>query len=64
ELDETIFEDLYSSTAFEDGLNGVDTDDRQLVFAHSGNDLDLADDFETDQNLMDDAFTNWEGPLL
>tara|TARA_R110002095_G_scaffold152237_4_gene132172 strand:- start:156276 stop:173423 length:17148 start_codon:yes stop_codon:yes gene_type:complete len=64
ELDETIFEDLYSSTTFEDDLNGSDVDDRQLVFAHSDNELELTADFETDQELMDDAFTNWEGPLL
>ncbi|QDT44366.1 putative outer membrane protein pmp20 precursor [Gimesia alba] len=64
ELDETIFEDLYSSTSFEDGLNGSDVDDRQLVFAHADDELDLTDDFEADQDLMDDAFTNWEGPLL
>lgn len=64
ELDETLFEDLYSSTGFEDGLNGSDADDRQLVFAHSEGELDLTDDFDADQELMDDAFTNWEGPLL
>jgi len=66
ELDETIFEDLYSSMEFEDGLTGSDSDDRQLVLAHSENDLDLdlADDFDANQELMDEAFTNWEGPLL
>ena len=43
-----------------------DTDDRQLVFTHAENDLEwgLDDEFIGEQESMDDAFTNWEGPLL
>lgn len=66
ELDGSAFEDLYSSTDFEDGLTGAESDDRELVFAHSANDpeFDLDDDFDANLESMDDAFTNWEGPLL
>tara|TARA_R110002111_G_scaffold247140_1_gene309996 strand:+ start:270 stop:17531 length:17262 start_codon:yes stop_codon:yes gene_type:complete len=64
EFDETIFEDLYSSGEFEEGLSGSDADDRQLVFAHAADELDLADDFDSQLESMDEAFTNWEGPLL
>lgn len=66
ELDGSAFEDLYSSTDFEDGLTGAESDVRELVFAHSANDpeFDLDDDFDADLESMDDAFTNWEGPLL
>jgi predicted outer membrane repeat protein len=60
DLDVTIFEDLYSSKSFEDNLSDADVDDRQLVFAHADDELDLTVDFEADQELMDDAFTNWE----
>ncbi len=66
EFDESVFEDLYSSTEFEDGLLGSESDDRQLVFAHSADelDLDLSNDFDADQESLDDAFTDWQGPLL
>lgn len=66
ELDTSLFEDLYSSSEFEDALMESDTDDRQLVFAHAENDQEwgLDDDFNGEQESMDDAFTNWEGPLL
>ncbi|MFK7778592.1 MAG: Calx-beta domain-containing protein, partial [Gimesia sp.] len=61
DLDESVFDDLYS-TEFEDSLTGSDTEDRQLVFAHSEN--DLSDDFSDQLESMDEAFSNWEGPLL
>ncbi|HCO21923.1 MAG TPA: hypothetical protein DIT97_02180 [Gimesia maris] len=66
ELDTSLFEDLYSSSEFEDALMDSDTDDRQLVFTHAENDLEwgLDDEFIGEQESMDDAFTNWEGPLL
>ncbi|QDT92883.1 choice-of-anchor Q domain-containing protein [Gimesia algae] len=66
ELDTSLFEDLYSSSEFEDTLMDSDTDDRHLVFAHADDEQewDLADDFNGEQEAMDDAFTNWEGPLL
>ena len=60
ELDTSLFEDLYSSSEFEDALMDSDTDDRQLVFTHAENDLEWG----LDEESMDDAFTNWEGPLL
>jgi hypothetical protein len=60
-LDGSLVEDLYSED-FEDGYLDVESDDRELVFAHS--DEDLGDDYQLDQEAMDDAFTNWEGPLL
>ena len=61
DVDESLFEDLYSSE-FENSLIESDSDDRQLVFAHS--DDELADVFSDDLESMDDAFSNWEGPLL
>ena len=61
EVDETIFEDLYS-TEFENSLTGSGSDDRELVFAHSEN--EQADDFSENLESMDEAFSNWEGPLL
>lgn len=64
ELDETVFEDLYSSREFGEGEVGSDADELDLVFAHADDEFDLAGDLETDQGLMDDAFSNWEGPLL
>ena len=66
QLDTSLFEDLYSSSEFEDALMDSDTDDRQLVFAHAENDSEwtLVDDLDGEQEAMDDAFTNWEGPLL
>ncbi|QDU07870.1 choice-of-anchor Q domain-containing protein [Gimesia aquarii] len=66
EIDGSAFEDLYSESDFDDSLTGAEPDDRQLVFAHSANDseFDLTDDFDDDLESMDDAFTNWEGPLL
>ncbi|WP_417389050.1 choice-of-anchor Q domain-containing protein [Gimesia sp.] len=66
ELDASLFEDLYSSSEFEDALMDSDTDDRQLVFAHAENDSEwtLVDDLDGEQESLDDAFTNWEGPLL
>ncbi|WP_417382109.1 choice-of-anchor Q domain-containing protein [Gimesia sp.] len=66
ELDTSLFEDLYSSSEFEDSLMDSETDDRQLVFAHAENELewDLEVDLDAEQEAMDDAFTNWEGPLL
>ncbi|QDT96166.1 choice-of-anchor Q domain-containing protein [Gimesia aquarii] len=66
ELDGSAFEDLYSESDFDEGLTGMESDDRQLVFAHSANDseFDLTDNFDDELESMDDAFTNWEGPLL
>lgn len=66
ELDTSLFEDLYSSSEFEDALMDSDTDDRQLVFTHAENDLEwgLDDEIIGEQESIDDAFTNWEGPLL
>jgi len=66
DLDTSLFEDLYSSSEFEDTLMDSDTDDRQLVFAHAENDSEwtLVDDLDGEQESLDDAFTNWEGPLL
>lgn len=61
EVDESIFEDLYS-TEFENSLTGSDIDDRELVFAHSED--EQADDFSENLESMDEAFSNWEGPLL
>ena len=39
-----------------------DIDDRELVFAHSED--EQADDFSENLESMDEAFSNWEGPLL
>ncbi len=64
EFDETIFEDLYSSGEFEEVLSDSDADDRQLVLAHAADELDLVDEFDSQLESMDEAFTNWEGPLL
>ncbi|KAA0139974.1 hypothetical protein FYZ48_08595 [Gimesia chilikensis] len=61
-LDGSLVEDLYESEYFENEFQ--DIEDRELVFAHADDDLDLVGDAQLDENMMDDAFTNWEGPLL
>ena len=61
-LDGSLVEDLYDSEYFESEFQ--DIDDRELVFAHADDDLDLVADSQLDEEMMDDAFTNWEGPLL
>ncbi|QDU51944.1 choice-of-anchor Q domain-containing protein [Gimesia panareensis] len=62
-LDGSLLEDLYSAD-YEDGLFDLETDDRELVFAHADDELDLGADYQLDQETMDDAFSNWEGPLF
>lgn len=62
-LDGSLLEDLYSAD-YEDGLFDLETDDRELVFARADDELDLGADYQLDQETMDDAFSNWEGPLL
>ena len=61
-LDGSLVDDLYDSEYFENEFQ--DIDDRELVFAHADDDLDLVGDAQLDADMMDDAFTNWEGPLL